>query len=127
MKFNIKNGEIEMVPLPGYDLMSEILNQIQPYIRDHIASSWNTETMKMVLDNISVYDIAAQINHNEIASQVATYFSRELVSQVISNDRFQNRLMRHINEQTVGLVNDAVERVVAIIESKQKQSSDVDY
>jgi len=127
MRFTIQGGDLVLQPEPDYALVNEVLKKVEPFIKNHVEATFSEDALERLIERVPASDIAAQMNHNYVAELVAVSHAREIVRQLIENERFQNRLMRHINEQTVGLVNDAVERVVAIIESKQKQPSDVDY
>lgn len=127
MRFTIQGGDMVLEPDPDYSLVEEVLRKVEPFIKRHVEATFSEDALQRLIERVSAGDIAAQMNHNYVAELVAVSHAREIVRQLIENERFQNRLMRHINEQTVGLVNDAVERVVAIVESKQKQASDVDF
>ena len=58
-------------------------------------------------------------------SRVVEYARGGIISNLLNDERFSSRLMRLVGDATVGVTNEAVERVSAIMESKSNNNSDL--
>lgn len=108
MKFRLtRNTTFDLEPAEDWDLVAAVVNELATRI-----------TPEMV---------ASAMNYTALAYSIVEGHGRELTSDLLTNERFNTRLMRHINDATVGLVNEAVARITAEIDSRDKPAPDVDF
>ena len=91
----------------------QLTNDVVQRVMANIRATWSESDMLM--------NIASNLNYGNLAE----YARRGVVQELLDNEKFNSRVMRHIGDATVGVATEAVERVTAIIEAKSNNNSDV--
>lgn len=106
---------------------------LQHHIRQAVLDGLTTELKEVIIEQLS-QNLMAGIDMNILASYMVNHISlatiaeharRDIVSYLLNDERFNSRVMRHIHDATVGVTNETVERVTAVIQSQLQDNSDV--
>ena len=116
-----------------FDLTPEAYSAMMMEVRELVMSTMTdqltSDIVKKVIDNIrqtwSESDMMLNIASNINYSQLADYARRGVVSELLGNENFNSRVMRHIGDATIGVTTEAVERVTALMEAKTNNNGDV--
>ena len=112
-----------------FDLTTEaygaMMMEVRELVLQNITSTMTEFILQRVMENIQndsswMENLASNINYNALAD----YARRGVVSELLGNENFNSRLMRHIGNATIGVTNEAVERVTALIEAKSNNNGD---
>ncbi len=131
MKFLMfKNTEIELTPDDAHELIEEVYNKLLPHVMSYISSEiqhrFSGNINDIVSDHIDHANLARRIaGVNGFPQMVAQNAGREITTAVLEDERFNNRLFRRIGEATIGVTNEAVERVTAIIQAQASSDGDI--
>ena len=116
-----------------FDLTPEAYSAMMMEVRELVMSTMTdqltNDIVKKVIDDIrqtwSESDMMRNIASNINYSQLADYTRRGVVSELLGNENFNSRVMRHIGDATIGVTTEAVERVTALMEAKTNNNGDV--
>ena len=112
-----------------FDLTTEaygaMMMEVRELVLQNITSTMTEFILQRVMESIQndsswMENLASNINYNALAD----YARRGVVSELLGNENFNSRLMRHIGNATIGVTNEAVERVTALIEAKSNNNGD---
>ncbi len=125
-----KNTEIELTPDDAHELIEEVYNKLLPQVMSYISSEiqhrLSGNINDIVSDHIDHANLARRIaGVNGFPQMVAQNAGREITTAVLEDERFNNRLFRRIGEATIGVTNEAVERVTAIIQAQASSDGDI--
>jgi len=115
----------ELDPDSYAKMMVEVRQLVTELLTDHISSDLTASITRRVLDTINQEYIAQYAGMNLDYSRVVDYARGGIISNLLNDERFSSRLMRLVGDATVGVTNEAVERVSAIMESKSNNNSDL--
>ena len=103
-------------------LMREIFTEmLEPHLRALLVADIATK----VMEHYTSDSLAEQVARYVDVSNIADYARRDVIGHLTQDERFNSRLMRHIGDATVGVTNEVVERVTAIIKSQTTTNGDV--
>ena len=116
-----------------FDLTPEAYSAMMMEVRELVMSTMTdqltNDIVKKVIDDIrqtwSESDMMRNIASNINYSQLADYTRRGVVSELLGNENFNSRVMRHIGDATIGVTTETVERVTALMEAKTNNNGDV--
>ena len=115
----------DMAPADHENIMLEVRAMVKDAMSDQIANELQNEVIRVLLQNIDNDRIAAYVGMNLDYSRVIEYARNGLLNHLHEDERFNNRMMRLIGNATIGVTNEAVERVTALIEAKSNNNSDL--
>ena len=115
----------DMSPADHENIMLEVRAMVKDAMSDQIANELQNEVIRVLLQNIDNDRIAAYVGMNLDYSRVIEYARNGLLNHLHEDERFNNRMMRLIGNATIGVTNEAVERVTALIEAKSNNNSDL--
>jgi len=115
----------ELDPDSYSKMMVEVRQLVTELLTDQISSDLTASITRRVLDTINQEYIAQYAGMNLDYSRVVDYARGGIISSLLNDERFSSRLMRLVGDATVGVTNEAVERVSAIMESKSNNNSDL--
>ena len=115
----------DMAPADHENIMLEVRAMVKDAMSDQIANDLQSEVIRVLLQNIDNDRIAAYVGMNLDYSRVIEYARNGLLNHLHEDERFNNRMMRLIGNATIGVTNEAVERVTALIEAKSNNNSDL--
>lgn len=111
------------------DSYSKMMMEVRELMAELIATQLSTDMIEkvtyQVLKTIDTEHIAQRMAMNLDYSRVIEYARNSLFNRLNADERFNNRVMRLINEATIGVTNEAVERITALIEAKSNNNSDL--
>lgn len=122
----VTRGPISLEVDPdGYGaMMAELKEMVQYQITSAIQETLNEAILDRVRERIDMNDLAQNVSRYMDISNVADYVRRGVVGELIGDERFNTRIMRHIGDATIGVTNEAVERITAIIKAQTTTSGD---
>lgn len=122
----VTRGPISLEVDPdGYGaMMAELKEMVQYQITNAINESLNEAILDKLRERYDMNDLASNISRYIDVSNVADYVRRGVVTELIGDERFNTRVMRHIGDATIGVTNEAVERITAIIKAQTTTSGD---
>jgi hypothetical protein len=106
-------------------MMVEVRQLVTELLTDQISTDMVAAVTRKVLDTVNYDHIAQYAGMNLDYSRVVDYARGGIISSLLNDERFSSRLMRLVGDATVGVTNETVERVTAIIESKSNNNSDL--
>ena len=115
----------ELDPDSYSKMMVEVRQLVTELLTDQISTDLTASITCRVLDTINQEYIAQYAGMNLDYSRVVEYARGGIISNLLNDERFSSRLMRLVGDATVGVTNEAVERVSAIMESKSNNNSDL--
>ena len=109
----------------GYGvMMAELKEMVQYQITNAINEALTEATVDKLRERIDMNDLGSIVSRYMDISTVADYVRRGVVGELIGDERFNTRIMRHIGDATIGVTNEAVERITAIIKAQTTTSGD---
>lgn len=122
----VTRGPISLEVDPdGYGLMmAELKEMVQYQINNAIQEALSEAILDKLRERYDMNDLASNISRYIDVSNVADYVRRGVVGELIGDERFNTRVMRHIGDATIGVTNEAVERITAIIKAQTTTSGD---
>ena len=109
----------------GYGvMMAELKEMVQFQITNAINEALNEATVDKLRARIDMNDLGSIVSRYIDISTVADYVRRGVISELMGDERFNTRIMRHIGDATIGVTNEAVERITAIIKAQTTTSGD---
>lgn len=109
----------------GYGvMMAELKEMVQSQITHAINEALTEAIVDRIRERIDMNDLGAIVSRYMDTSTVADYVRRGVVGELIGDERFNTRIMRHIGDATIGVTNEAVERITAIIKAQTTTSGD---
>ena len=122
----VTRGPISLEVDPdGYGLMmAELKEMVQYQINNAIQEALTEAIVDKLRARIDMNDLASSVSRYLDISNVADYVRRGVVGELIGDERFNTRVMRHIGDATIGVTNEAVERITAIIKAQTTTSGD---
>lgn len=115
----------ELDPDSYSKMMMEVRQLVTELLTSHTSTELLAQVTHQVLDTIDSEYVAQYAGMNLDYSRVVEYARSGIVSNLLNDERFSSRLMRLVGDATVGVTNETVERVTAIIESKSNNNSDL--
>ena len=115
----------ELDPDSYSKMMVEVRQLVTELLTDQISVDMVAAVTRKVLDTVNYEHIAQYAGMNLDYSRVVDYAKSGIISCLLNDERFSSRLMRLVGDATVGVTNETVERVTAIIESKSNNNSDL--
>jgi hypothetical protein len=115
----------ELAPDSYSKMMVEVRQLVTELLTDQISVDMVATVTRKVLDTVNYDHIAQHAGMNLDYSRVVDYARGGIISHLLNDERFSSRLMRLVGDATVGVTNETVERVTAIIESKSNNNSDL--
>lgn len=131
MRFTLDNStSFELTPDDSYALVSQLYDRILPYMTSYITQEIENKLSGSVQDVVaSLIDeagIARRIaSRDSFLSSLTSVCSRQITEAMLADERFNNRLFRRISDATIGVTNEAVERVTAIIQAQNNNEGDI--
>jgi len=104
--------------------MAELKEMVQYQITNAINDALTVEIVDRLRERIDMNDLGSIVSRYMDISNVADYVRRGVVGELIGDERFNTRIMRHIGDATIGVTNEAVERITAIIKAQTTTSGD---
>jgi len=122
----VTRGPISLEVDPdGYGaMMAELKEMVQYQITNSINELLREEILDKLRERYDMNDLASNVARYMDISNVADYVRRGVVGELIGDERFNTRIMRHIGDATIGVTNEAVERITAIIKAQTTTSGD---
>lgn len=122
----VTRGPISLEVDPdGYGaMMAELKEMVQYQITNAINETLSEAILDKLRERYDMNDLASNISRYMDVSNVADYVRRGVVAELIGDERFNTRIMRHIGDATIGVTNEAVERITAIIKAQTTTSGD---
>ena len=109
----------------GYGvMMAELKEMVQFQITNAINEALTEAIVDRLRERIDMNDLGSIVSRYMDVSNVADYVRRGVVGELIGDERFNTRIMRHIGDATIGVTNEAVERITAIIKAQTTTSGD---
>ena len=109
----------------GYGaMMAELKEMVQYQITNAINEALTEAIVDRLRERIDMNDLGSIVSRYMDISNVADYVRRGVVGELIGDERFNTRIMRHIGDATIGVTNEAVERITAIIKAQTTTSGD---
>lgn len=109
----------------GYGaMMAELKEMVQYQITNAINEALTEAIVDRLRERIDMNDLGSIVSRYMDVSNVADYVRRGVVGELIGDERFNTRIMRHIGDATIGVTNEAVERITAIIKAQTTTSGD---
>jgi len=109
----------------GYGvMMAELKEMVQYQITNAINEALTEAIVDKLRERIDMNDLGSIVSRYMDISTVADYVRRGVVGELIGDERFNTRIMRHIGDATIGVTNEAVERITAIIKAQTTTSGD---
>jgi len=109
----------------GYGvMMAELKEMVQHQITNAINEALTEAIVDKLRERIDMNDLGSIVSRYMDISTVADYVRRGVVGELIGDERFNTRIMRHIGDATIGVTNEAVERITAIIKAQTTTSGD---
>lgn len=109
----------------GYGvMMAELKEMVQYQITNAINEALTEAIVDKLRERIDMNDLGSIVSRYMDISNVADYVRRGVVGELIGDERFNTRIMRHIGDATIGVTNEAVERITAIIKAQTTTSGD---
>ena len=109
----------------GYGaMMAELKEMVQYQITNAINEALTEAIIDRLRERIDMNDLGSIVSRYMDVSNVADYVRRGVISELIGDERFNTRVMRHIGDATIGVTNEAVERITAIIKAQTTTSGD---
>lgn len=131
MRFTLDNStSFELTPDDSYALVSQLYDRILPYMTSYITQEIENKLSGNVQDIVaSLIDeagIARRIAaRDSFLQSLTSVCSRQITEAMLADERFNNRLFRRISDATIGVTNEAVERVTAIIQAQNNNEGDI--
>ena len=116
-----------------FEVDAETNSAMAILVREVVGEMLTANVQSLLIDGITTR-IMEEWSSDSLAERVARhipvpdmvdYLRRDLIANMLSDERFNARLMRTIGDATVGVTNEAVERVTAIIQSQTTTNGDV--
>lgn len=109
----------------GYGaMMAELKEMVQYQITNAINEALTEAIVDKLRERIDMNDLGSIVSRYIDISTVADYVRRGVISELMGDERFNTRVMRHIGDATIGVTNEAVERITAIIKAQTTTSGD---
>lgn len=109
----------------GYGvMMAELKEMVQHQITNAINEALTEAIVDKLRERIDMNDLASYMSRYVDVSTIADYVRRGVVGELVGDERFNTRIMRHIGDATIGVTNEAVERITAIIKAQTTTSGD---
>jgi hypothetical protein len=105
-------------------MMAELKEMVQIQITHAIDQAFTEAIVDRLRERIDMNDLGSIVSRYMDISNVADYVRRGVVGELIGDERFNTRIMRHIGDATIGVTNEAVERITAIIKAQTTTSGD---
>ena len=115
----------ELDPDSYSKMMVEVRELVTQLLTSQIASELISQIRSQILETVDYDHITYYVSANLDYSRVIDYARNGVISNLLNDERFSSRLMRLVGDATVGVTNETVERVTAIIESKSNNNSDL--
>jgi len=115
----------ELDPDSYSKMMVEVRELVTQLLTSQIASELISQIRSQILETVDYDHITYYVSANLDYSRVIDYARSGIISNLLTDERFSSRLMRLVGDATVGVTNETVERVTAIIESKSNNNSDL--
>jgi hypothetical protein len=106
-------------------MMMEVRQLVTELVTEQISSDLTENISQRILNTLDQVYIAQIASMNLDYSRVVEYARSGIIGNLLNDERFSSRLMRLVGDATVGVTNEAVERVSAIMESKSNNNSDL--
>lgn len=103
-------------------LMREMLDEM---LTPHLQSLLVDRIAERIMEEYTADSLSEHMSRRVSTMDIADYVRRDVVSHLINDERFNSRMMRHIGDATVGVTNEAVERVTSIIKAQTTTNGDV--
>lgn len=111
------------------DSYSTMMLEVRELVMTHMVGKLSEELLasitRRVLDTVDYQHLAQYTANNLDYSRVVEYARNGIIGSLLNDERFSSRLMRLVGDATVGVTNETVERVTAIMESKSNNNSDL--
>lgn len=116
-----------------FEVDAETNSAMAILLREIVGEMLTANVQSLLIDGITT-KIMEEWSSDSLAERVARYIPvpdmvdylrRDLISHMLSDERFNARLMRTIGDATIGVTNEAVERVTAIIQAQTTTNGDV--
>ena len=105
-------------------MMAELKEMVQYQITNAINEALTEAIVDRLRERIDMNDLGSIVSRYIDISTVADYVRRGVISELMGDERFNTRVMRHIGDATIGVTNEAVERITAIIKAQTTTSGD---
>lgn len=131
MKFRLQeNALLTLYPDNLSEIINSIMEQIQPIITERIdyaiSQGMRAGALQKLVDSVDTSSVAQQLSYNsDFVNSVANYGARDFTRVMLEDERFNNRMFRRIADATVGVTNETVERVVAILQEQKNSDGDI--
>ena len=117
----------------AFEVDAETNSAMAILVREVVGEMLTANVQSLLIDGITTR-IMEEWSSDSLAERVARYIPvqdmvdylrRDLISHMLSDERFNARMMRTIGDATIGVTNEAVERVTAIIQAQTTTNGDV--
>lgn len=115
----------DLTPESYESMMNEVRMMVKDLMSKHIADDIQSKVVASLMQTLDQGLIAQYVGMNLDYSRVIDYARNGILNQLNEDERFNNRIMRLIGNATIGVTNEAVERVTALIEAKSNNNSDL--
>lgn len=121
---------LDVEPSHYHDLLCALQELLKPHMEDmvkeYLGETISDKLVNAVLERLDESRIAYLItNRGDFYPNFITTNGRAITANLLEDERFNSRMMRRISDATIGVTNEAVERITAIIEAKTNNNSDV--
>ncbi len=103
-------------------LMREMLEEM---LAPHLQSLLVDRIAEKIMEEYTADSLSEHMSRRVSTIDIADYVRRDVIGHLISDERFNSRMMRHIGDATVGVTNEAVERVTSIIKAQTTNNGDI--
>ncbi len=111
------------------DSYAKMMLEVRELVMTHMVGKLSEELLasitRRVLDTVDYQHLAQYTANNLDYSRVVEYARNGIIGSLLNDERFSSRLRRVVGDATVGVTNETVERVTAIIESNSNNNGDV--
>ena len=116
-----------------FEVDAETNSAMAILVREIVGEMLTANVQSLLIDGITT-KIMEEWSADSLAERVARYIPvpdmvdylrRDVIGHLTQDERLNSRLMRHIGDATVGVTNEVVERVTAIIKSQTTTNGDV--
>ena len=121
----IGRTSFDLTPDSYESMMNEVRMMVSDLMSDQIANNIQSAVIDSLMQRLDLSTIAQYVGTNLDYSRVIEYARNGILNQLNEDERFNNRIMRLIGNATIGVNNEAVERVTALIEAKSNNNSDL--
>lgn len=115
----------DLTPESYESMMNEVRMMVKDLMSNHIADEIQCKVRESLIQRLDAEHIAQYVGMNLDYSRVIEYARNGILNHLNEDERFNNRIMRLIGNATIGVTNEAVERVTALIEAKSNNNSDL--